>query len=1612
MKGKVLKTLMVILLLITLIMANFIYVSESIISYAGSDSETNHKNVEFTVNLKDGNILNLGVLVKNEGYLNGEISIENSNFKLKSSDNKYVNKVEENKLTLNQINASEKVQIDVEIEPIKDELFNIGLLSKKTNINLNAIYRDSSEKDIKIKSTKEVKLEYTYEKENNIENDIKLITNKIMTVNGEDKRVIQLSMDMGLKANQYPVKEINSEVILPETGENLPTVVAKANFNTMTNFKYEYDGKNNVKLNFTNEPNQENKVVWKKQGTENVILTLIYDKDVKIEERKITSKENVKLYDESTLTLDNTIAIDNQEKEEIIQISATNAENTIYKGKLTANIERNIESKVEIAVNLANAGTEINLKEEASQYKIGENKFTTSNIFYNKTILSKSNFDEILGQNGTITILNQNGEILTVITNATQVDENDNIVIDYNGKDVKAIEMKISVPVKEGNLKFTHIKTIKQENENVVKNATEINTRITANYGTEKNIEKEVKTILEKSTTETILSTNRDTLSTVIDNNIELRATLKSNHEKYNLYKNPSLTFELPEAVESAEIRGINLIYETELKIKDYKVNGKTIIVNLEGTQTQYKEEGIEGAILILNANLKLNKKASTQDSKIVMNCTNNNETNAQEVHIKVVAPTDMTVIHNINNLGVETIGQEEISKTTLEKGQNSKQIETGIEIINNNENTVQNIKVIGTFPTKNTKNNIDIKILEKLNIKGKEAKVYYTENEEATDDLQNANNGWDEEIKNANLVKKYLIVISEMKAGESLQATYKSEIPELLEYNQQAEQGYTVSYENSVTKLSNQINATTIKMETGIGPKVEAKMSASLTGKQLTNTSTVKNGEVIKYKVQVSNTGSEDIKNITVQGSVPEGTVLVEPEPNYEYTGSSYYKELDSKTFETKIDTLKVGEVVTKEYEVRVKSDTEVGTKLTSTGVVKYGEAIKETKSVQVTTEKGKIRVTVKRITDRNIDLYESGVVQYYAIIENISNEKQENVKVKTNLPEALSVSRLTLITNLPSQEMGDGDLHRATDHTEAIDQNSGELQDETNNPNLPKVEEIEYKQELDIGSIEPGQNKVLSYDMKIDKLKNTDILNFGVKAIADNTEYNSNQTQDNVKKANISITMTANPETQYVKAGDKIEYTIKVKNNGKHSIEDIVLKDSVPKALTVNKVTVDDKEVTELKERNNIEMSLDMSEGSEMTIKIEAVVNYSESRTEAEPISNVAYIEVLAEKVATTSEINHIIEANENSNSGNNNGDNNENNNTDNNIDNNDVAKGKALVTGIAWFDENVNGQKDDNEKLLSGIKVRLYNTETNNLVKNKDGKILEAVTNDSGVYVLNNIGSGKYIAIFDYNKTEYALTKYKASGTTQNKNSSVMMKELTIEGNKQQVASTDILQITDKNISDINIGLTKLQNFDLKLEKFVSKIIIQNSAGSTVKEYADETLAKAELDAKKLNGSTVLIEYKIRITNLGEVDGYVRKVADYMPSDLKFSSELNKDWYQTSEGLYNASIANDKISAGQSKELTLTLTKTMTENNVGRINNTAEIAEAYNDLGLADSNSTPGNKVQSENDYGSADVILGIKTGGAVYIGIGITIVAILSVAAVVIIKLRKNKEDKEI
>lgn len=83
-------------------------------------------------------------------------------------------------------------------------------------------------------------------------------------------------------------------------------------------------------------------------------------------------------------------------------------------------------------------------------------------------------------------------------------------------------------------------------------------------------------------------------------------------------------------------------------------------------------------------------------------------------------------------------------------------------------------------------------------------------------------------------------------------------------------------------------------------------------------------------------------------------------------------------------------------------------------------------------------------------------------------------------------------------------------------------------------------------------------------------------------------------------------------------------------------------------------------------------------------------------------------------------------------------------------------------------------------------------------------------------------------------------------------------------------------------------------------------------------------------------------------------------------------------------------------------------MTEDNTGLVPNTAEIAEDYNELGVPDINSTPGNRAKNENDLGLAEVVLSIRTGGIVYWTIGIVIVSALTIVAVIILKKKKEKQ----
>ena len=148
--------------------------------------------------------------------------------------------------------------------------------------------------------------------------------------------------------------------------------------------------------------------------------------------------------------------------------------------------------------------------------------------------------------------------------------------------------------------------------------------------------------------------------------------------------------------------------------------------------------------------------------------------------------------------------------------------------------------------------------------------------------------------------------------------------------------------------------------------------------------------------------------------------------------------------------------------------------------------------------------------------------------------------------------------------------------------------------------------------------------------------------------------------------------------------------------------------------------------------------------------------------------------------------------------------------------------------------------------------------------------------------------------------------------------------------------------------------------------------------------------------MEGANLVVEYQIKVKNVGEVAGYAKNIVDELPKGLNFSSTLNPDWYLISNQLYYEGFANQKINPGEEKVISLVLTRTMTEESTGTIVNKAELLEACNETGLGEVGEQQDNKDQ-------ANLVIGIKTGSIyLYIGLSIFIACIFIIGIYFIIK----------
>ena len=502
---------------------------------------------------------------------------------------------------------------------------------------------------------------------------------------------------------------------------------------------------------------------------------------------------------------------------------------------------------------------------------------------------------------------------------------------------------------------------------------------------------------------------------------------------------------------------------------------------------------------------------------------------------------------------------------------------------------------------------------------------------------------------------------------------------------------------------------------------------------------------------------------------------------------------------------------------------------------------------------------------------------------------------------------------------------------------------------------------------------------------------------------EQYSNITEYNVEVAKLEISeLTSSP--RYVKEGSNVTYTLTIKNAGSSRVTGIKVYDTLPEGLTLVNATYtyNGKEETITNLTNGrLEISINqLSSGETTTINVVAKAGLLPDTNDKE-IKNSMTILANNYESRNTNEVTNIIEYYQE---------------IHDQADNTDRPTiNRYKITGTAWLDENKDGIRDEEEQTLPGIEVMLINKANSQIIKDEDTGEQKIVTTDSeGKYEFSNLVSGEYLVVFLYDAGKYNITNYQAEAATESYNSDAINMRIVLDGEQRYAGVTDTIKIAGSNARDIDIGLYIAEKFDLRLDKYISKITLTTpSAGTKVYYYENSKLTKQDVYSRDVNNSSMIIEYKIVVTNEGQIPGYVKKIIDYLPEDVRFNSELNNDWYisDNNGAVYNTALANEKIEPGQSKEVTLILSLNITDKNLSTIiNNNAEIYESYNDQGIKDYDSIEANRLESEDDISNADIMISLATGKVImYITLSLAVVMLLGIGIFEIKRHVLNKKN---
>ncbi|MBQ2937415.1 MAG: hypothetical protein IJE05_00790, partial [Clostridia bacterium] len=166
--------------------------------------------------------------------------------------------------------------------------------------------------------------------------------------------------------------------------------------------------------------------------------------------------------------------------------------------------------------------------------------------------------------------------------------------------------------------------------------------------------------------------------------------------------------------------------------------------------------------------------------------------------------------------------------------------------------------------------------------------------------------------------------------------------------------------------------------------------------------------------------------------------------------------------------------------------------------------------------------------------------------------------------------------------------------------------------------------------------------------------------------------------------------------------------------------------------------------------------------------------------------------------------------------------------------------------------------------------------------------------------------------------------------------------------------------------------------------------------------------DIHRKKISTADVKVTYKVRVSNIGEIEGSADKLTEVIPSGYSFHEEDNKVHWENIDGILTTTVLKGQtLKPGEFREIEITLRWNNSEDNFGQKDNIVLLDQMNNPAGYQD--------VNKDDNKSKASMLIAIATGldgNSMIVVMGIIQIILVISMVILIIYRKKEKVEKDI